>query len=896
MPRGTVVALAMALLQGAVPSAGGEPPAVAASDLLDDYSLRQWTIEDGLPERRVVDVSQAADGYLWVATSRHLLRFDGFRFVDAGSPGDDFDANPVETIRRVVGGGDGAVAVATSAGWRRYHGANGWSRLEQAAAEEASRRAPATPTMVDTSGAEWTGDENGIRVHLDGHWAALETGKAPVNVSTTALLEDREGNVWAGTDAGLIRLRRRTKGVRVLRTGDQAAGVRAAWIAADGSIWATAEQGGVVRFAGDAKGGGAEPVSFAGDAGGLRFESILVSADGEIWLGTDGASLWHGRPGAALERIPETADGRRVRVIPKLAGDPARRLWIGSGAGLFILDAGDPVPRPLPTAGGDEGVVEDILPEADGTLWIGRQDSWLQHVDHDGAMLQSFRRPGLPRGSIWSLHRDRSGGLWAGGDGRLIRLSDENPSVFDASNGLPDVAITQIEDTASGVLWLGTRDGLFACDLSRLDRPGAMRQRFLFRRFDPDGPLAHVACTGRINKPSEPGGPLAGGACFPTSIGVVTLDPDVTLTRPTPPLAVLERVTVTSRDGITTTATTPATVTVPADASLVSVRYTAIHLAAPEAVRFRYRLSPAALPVDAASSLDEWTIVGRDRHVVLRSLPSGRHRFEVRAGIDGKYADQSAAVILDVDSLFWQRPAFVAASGLMAAAAVAATSAGVLRHRYRRKLARTLALQRERERIARDIHDDLGAGLTHVAHLSAMAVDHHGEGAASRAIFQRIFAATTGLAQSLDEIVWAVNPANDTLDKLISYLAEFAQEFTAAAGVACRLDLPDELPERPVPSHVRHHVCMLLKESLHNAVTHGRPAEILVALTVQSGSLLLTVRDDGRGFDRAAMQGGESGRRSGLAAMQQRVEELDGRLAIESAPDAGTTVRIEIEV
>ncbi|MGI9176867.1 MAG: two-component regulator propeller domain-containing protein, partial [Pirellulales bacterium] len=773
MPVGPITFLTISagwLCMAAAPSHAAAP---TQENLLDAYSIRQWTVEDGLPERVVHAVAEAADGYLWVATSRHVLRFDGFRFVDIGSPGADFDESPGEIIRQLVIDEHGTVSITTTTHLRRY-GLQGWEPGTPVTEQLSVADEPDRCGLIDRSGAEWRGDEHGISELRDGRWATTENGKAPVNVSTNALAEDDEGNIWAGTDAGLVRLRRRTKGVRVIRANDRGPGVRAAWIAEDGTVWATAEQGGVIRAAA----GAFETVRFSGENGGLRFESILVDHDGNVWLGTDGAALWHGRPGDQLDLISYATDGRRMAVIPVLAGDPARRLWIGSGAGLFFLDQGTTTPRPAPAPNTNVRVVEDILADSDGTFWIGRQDDWIAHLDGDGVLIRSFEDSGLPRGSIWAIHRDREGGLWAGGDGRVMRISDDPPTVFDVQNGLPDVAITQIEDTASGVLWLGTRDGLFACDLSRLESTNSAKPKVLFRRLDPDGPLAHVNCTGRINKAPPTQAGLAGGACFPTSIGLVMLDADAILTRPTPPLAIIESVTVNSPAGSQTTVAPRADIDVPADASAVTVRYTAIHLSAPEAVRFRYRVAPASLDPAAATTLDDWTTVGRDRRVILRSLPAGRRRFEVRAGIDGKYAEQSTAVTLGVETLFWQRPAFVVASGAAAAAAVAAASWGLLRRRYRRKLTRELALQRERERIARDIHDDLGAGLTHVAHLSAMAVEQGQDNDASRAMFRRIFSATNGLAQSLDEIVWAVNPANDSLDKLVSYLAEFAQEFT----------------------------------------------------------------------------------------------------------------------
>jgi signal transduction histidine kinase/ligand-binding sensor domain-containing protein len=937
----------------------------------------------------VQSIGEAADGYLWVATYRHLLRFDGIRFIDVGSPGRDFDDDQTERIVRLHLAADGRVYLLTTE-CVRCHGPDGWTlplrrsadippddwqnamltgdsrgvvhfagdgdcvafqggkiaaaddhskatlwtlvdgvphaviggdldphpvpdrdhservahlslsdgmptavtatriyRWDEGAWEAMADRPPdAICALVDQSGNLWCGGQQGIREYRRGRWAVLETGAAPVNVAVRSLLEDSGGTIWAATDGGLVRFRQRTQGARVVPVPGPLPGIKAAWQAEDGTIWAAPERGGLVRLPRGATEQGFESVAVPGGGAALRFESILVGHDGELWLGTDGAGLWHGRPGGEFERLPAASEGRRLAMVATLAGDPRTRLWIGSGEGLFLLD---PLgfPRPAAEPNPPARLVEAIFPDVDGTVWIGREGDWVAQVDATGATLRRLDTVGLPQDSVWSFHRDRRGTLWAGGNGCLMRLTDPL-AVFDASQGLPEAAITQIEDSPSGLLWVGTRDGLFAGDLATLER--SPTRRGLFRRFDPEGPLAHLACTGRINKRQESGEML-----FPSTQGLIVLDGGAGVTRRNAPQAIIEEVTATRRDGSVVEGT-PAGIVVPAGDAAVAVRFTAIHMAAPEALRFRYRVTPGENTVESDQSDDDWTTVGRTRRVVLRGLPAGRHTFEVRASLDGKYATEGAKAALDVEARYWQTPGFVAASGAAAAAAVAAVMLAVVRQRYRRRLSRERELQQERERIARDIHDDLGAGLTQVAHLSAMAADQDDEGAGQRAMFQRIFAATTGLARSLDEIVWAVNPANDSLDKLVSYLAEFAQEFASAAGVACRLDLPHDVPHRVVSSRVRHNVCMLLKESLNNAVIHGMPTEVMVTIRVEGRVLRLTVLDDGKGFDRTAIPGDASGRHSGIPAMQHRAGELGGRLTIESLPGAGTTVDVAVEV
>ena len=970
------------------PARAEPPPSSAPNSLLDDYALRQWTVEDGLPERAVQCVEEGPDGFFWVATFRHLLRFDGIRFVDAGSPGNDFDGDPGERILKMHAAADRRVYLLTTECVRCY-GPGGWSRLlrrspdempdewrtamltgdsrgavhlsggsgivtfrdgaiaapdagattlqwtvvggvphaiiggdleprpvpdhdgseptiqlsvcddaptavtataiyrwKEGAWEAICDRPPETTcALVDQSGSLWCGGEQGIREYRRGRWAVLETGAAPVNVAVRSILEDSDGTIWAATDGGLVRFLRRTQGVRVVPVAGPLPGIKAAWQADDGTIWATPERGGLVRMRSGEADEAFESVELPAVVAGLRFEAILADSDGEIWLGTDGAGLWHGRLDGTFERVPAATGGRRLSIVAALTGDPRTRLWIGSGEGLFFLDPAT-TPRPAAEPNASVRLVETIVPDTDGTFWIGRQGDWIAQIDADGNTLRRLDAAGLPQGSVWSFHRDRQGTLWAGGDGRLMRLT-EPVAVFDVNHGLPEAAVTQIEDSPSGLLWVGTRDGLFAGDLAAIER--SPTRRGLFRRFDPDGPLAHVTCTGRINTLDR-----SDQFLFPSAQGLLVLDGGANVVRRTAPQAVIEEIKSTRRDG-TVVEGTPAGMLVPAGDTPVAVRFTAIHMAAPEALRFRYRVTPGDNGVEADHSDDDWTPVGRSRRIVLRGLPAGRHTFEVRASLDGKYATEGATATLDVEALFWQRPGFIAAAGAAATAVVAAVVLGLVRQRYRRRLSRERELQQERERIARDIHDDLGAGLTQVAHLSAMAADHDDDTGA-RALFQRICTATTGLTRSLDEIVWAVNPANDSLDKLVSYLAEFAQEFAAAAGVACRLDLPHDVPHRVVSSRVRHNICMLLKESLNNAVMHGLPSEVLVAIRVNGHQLRLTLLDNGRGFDSAAIPSDGSGRHSGITTMRHRAGELGGRLTIESLPGTGTTVDIAVEV
>ena len=142
------------------------------------------------------------------------------------------------------------------------------------------------------------------------------------------------------------------------------------------------------------------------------------------------------------------------------------------------------------------------------------------------------------------------------------------------------------------------------------------------------------------------------------------------------------------------------------------------------------------------------------------------------------------------------------------------------------------------------------------------------------------------MAQSLDEIVWAVNPGNDTLASTASYLSSRAQERSRAAGVHCRLDVAAELPSRVLASEARHNVLMAVTEAITNVMKHSRATEVWLRIRVRDGTLVISVEDNGCGFDATH----EAGARNGLSNMRRRCERLGGGFEIQSSPGQGAKV------
>ena len=280
-------------------------------------------------------------------------------------------------------------------------------------------------------------------------------------------------------------------------------------------------------------------------------------------------------------------------------------------------------------------------------------------------------------------------------------------------------------------------------------------------------------------------------------------------------------------------------------------------------------------------------------------LPPGEYHFRVRAVTEtGEWTDEVASLAITVLPPFWKTRWFLGGTLALAVGSLVAGVRYATWHKMQSQfemLEGRHAIERERERIARDLHDDLGASLTQIALLSELAKADLAQPELARTHLNQIFTTVGGLTRELNEIVWAVNPANDTLEHFTSHICKFAQDYLSLAGIRCRLDFPESVSSYPMPSPERHSFFLVAKEALHNIVKHSEAGQVWLRLKLEPGGVLLLIEDDGKGWDTeilAATAGAAAG--SGLLNMQKRMEQLGGHFAQQSKPGSGTIVRLEL--
>ena len=317
----------------------------------------------------------------------------------------------------------------------------------------------------------------------------------------------------------------------------------------------------------------------------------------------------------------------------------------------------------------------------------------------------------------------------------------------------------------------------------------------------------------------------------------------------------------------------------------VTFEFAAFDFSAPENIQFRHRL---------AGFEDGWGETALVRAFTYPRLANGRYDFQVEAcSPDGDWSQTPARIGLVVAPFFyqrwWFRLAVVAAFTFCIIAIVRYVSFRRLRARLR-LLEQQAALQRERARIAKDIHDDLGANLTQIAYLGELANQDRGAPDLLGERIRNISATARQAVKSLDEIVWAVNPRNDTLAHLLDYAGQFAVDYLRLMDIRCRLDFPVEIPPRELSTDLRHNLFLVIKEALHNIFKHAHATEVWLRVVVDDQALEVVIEDNGRGFASAP----DDALADGLRNMRQRMTEIGGGLEVASQPGSGTKIKLRL--
>jgi ligand-binding sensor domain-containing protein/signal transduction histidine kinase len=884
---------------------------------LRDGRFELFTQTNGLINNSVRCILSAKDGSIWIGTTNGVSQFKSGTFRNFQMSGatnvvralcEDRDGSilagtgggvirirngetsvaylglPGPAVRSLVLDGQGRLWIGYAGGIARVVG--------QTLDESVSVGLPdnmINAVMEDSRGQMWAGSFGGItRLVGTTNWIVQRTPEGAAFDAVNALLEDREGNIWAGTKDGLVRLHRQLFTRVTIQEGLAHNNTISVLEDGAGNVWSGTWGGGLHRIYG-------KDVEIINSGKGLSRDQVLAlhhDRAGALWVGTDfdgGLNCLRNGTNTVFDRASGLVDSA-IRVLHE---DRAGRLWIGTATALVLFENGK-FRRFTREDGLCGNNIRVLLEDDNGVLWVGTNEglSWLVNaqVVEPAPLVAAIKRP------IVALHQDTSGDVWigtvagglhrmkiAGGTGEAAQMF--SASSYTSSMGLGTDDVHEIIEDDFGFIWITSRNGVFRVPKTDFDEVDSGRRNLLrsqgFARRDG---LPSLECSAV----AKPGAWKArdGRLWFATAKGLAVVDARLDL-EPTAhrPHVLVEHIVADSQTIALDRARR--SLTIPPGRGDLQFHFTALSLSQPGKNRFEYQL----VGFDA-----DWIDAGNQRIAYYTQVPPGRYTFRVRGcNSDGIWNEEGASITITMMPHLWQTWWFRSGIVFFAAGMVGwgVRTASVRKlEKQMRILEQERALAAERSRIAKDMHDDVGARLTQIMLLSDVVEKCPDAGPQSKSHITRISSASRDLVQNLDAIVWAVDPGNDTLDQLVLYLHDYVDRYLSASAIRTSFDIPSNLPNCSVPSQIRHNLFMVVKEALNNIVKHAQCSELSFAIRFRERQLSVVISDNGKGFD--YMQASTMG--NGLQNMSDRMQQVGGTLEIKSAPGQGTCLSFHISL
>jgi ligand-binding sensor domain-containing protein/signal transduction histidine kinase len=867
---------------------------------MTDGKFLSLTTREGLPSDDVQSIYEDREGNVWVGTTAGLARFKDGAFSTLTTK-DGLVSNDVKALFEDT---DGALWVGTSDGLSRLQ--NG--KLTSYTAPDGLASNSVAAISQDREGRLWVGTFHGLSSLSDGKFTTYTVKDGLPNERITALRVDREGSLWAGTAGGLARF----EGGRfsTFKAQDELARnvILAIFEDREGSLWVGTESGGL-HFLKDRK----FTTYTTGD--GLSndlVKSVYEDRQGNIWIGTyggglnllkdghvartytteDGLSsnivlalfddtdgnLWVGTPDG-LNRFREgkfttytSADGLANDFVRSIFADREGNLWVGTRGGLTRMRDGV---FTIYTA--EDGLPDDfvgtIYEDAEGNLWVGTLRGLSKF--RDGKFTTLSTKDGLSSDIVISLHEDNEGNLWIGTNGGgLNRLRDGKLSAYTTRDGLLDDVVYSIMEDGQSNLWLSCNKGIYRISKQQLND-------FADKKINSLSPIIYGTADGMTTRECSGGGHPSGWKSsdgrlwFSTIKGVAMIDPAKLKTNAQPPGIRIEQVRVDDE------LVTPfQKLEVAPGHTRFDFYYTGLSFVAPEKIRFKYKLE----------GFDkDWIDGGTRRAAYYTNLPPGQYRFRVMASNnDGVWNETGTSFDFYLRPHFYQTYWFYALSALCLALVIWQ----LYRLRVRQVKRRFEAVLDERNRIAREIHDNLAQDILGISiQLELVSRTMPREVEAPQAHLDRARILVRNSINEARRYVWDLRSQALENNDLAAALTETARRLTSETSVQAQVQVSGTF--RPLSQLVESNLLRIGQEAINNAVKHARADHILVNLKFDNKHVQLSVRDNGRGFD--AEKQSVNGH-FGLVGMRERAKQMGGTLFIRSRESEGTEVTVDVPV
>lgn len=892
-----------------------------------------------LPSGDIRCLLAASDGALWIGTADGLARWRNHE-VTVFTTQDGLPANGIKAIAR---DGSGVIWTWTDLGLASLHDNRFVQETEQLPGGDAT-------ALIESNDKVWISNAQDLFSRAHDHWSPTRSiasaGLSAIEFAETmtsgelalansseltlvranhvlqryavgreirgtriqAMLADREGSLWIGTNSGLARLENGK--LQFLPVTDPLSGASVLSLLEDheGNLWAGTETSGLhilrdMRF---------EYVDSRNGISSDKTTTVVEDKAGSLWVGTNGAGLNVLNQNAGDLRTRKTytvRDGLLSNVILALGSAANGDMWVGTPDGLNLIRRGR-VDSFTSADGLPDDFVRSLLVDEDGSLWISTRRGLTHWMDAPtGRRMETFTHAnGLGSDLVGAMARDSRGTLWVATLAGLSRIDGKKITNYTTSNGLSSNVVTALFPRMANLL-IGTQDhGWDLWNGERFSRPAdALLNSTSIHAilddsgnhlwFATDNGIARCDCTmtadcknwiefgpadglrsreTAINSHPSAWRSHDGRLWFATPKGLAEVDPAHFPINSLPPPVALERFAV---DDVNQTLQTPDSVPkIAAGHVHFEFDYAGLSFTAPQKVRYRYFLQ----------GFDHhWTEAGTRRTAYYTNIPPGQYTFHVQAANnDGLWNTQGTELQFDLRPHFYQTIWF----DILLTACVACLIIVLLRQRLMRAEREFGAVLAERTRIAREIHDTLAQGYVGISvqlEVLSELLRNNKVAAAQQQLDRTRGHVREGLADARQSI-WALR-SQDSEEKTMPVKLQRITE--NAGGHGLEASFAAHGAYRPLPPGTEREFLRVAQEAIHNVKKHAEAKHLFVQLDYANNEIALEIRDDGKGFAADQVPNGATGH-YGMTGMRERAAAIGGVLEITAAKGLGTTVRL----
>ncbi|GAB2841568.1 hypothetical protein GCM10027043_51330 [Ferruginibacter profundus] len=750
------------------------------------------------------------------------------------------------------------------------------------------------------------------------------------NIVTRALYTDRHQNIWAGDEKGNVYCKAKTEtvfrwkgNINGKKTNETTYPVYCFYEDEQGTLWVGADVLGLLRATISSAGFSTYPVTAEKKkAANFFVTSIYEDENDKVLLGTfqmgllqldkkTGTAVPVLLPGIATKPAAEN-------IVSLIKKDNDQNTWIGAAGALFVKEqaAGSftALQIPMPPNTLASGIVATAITKYKNGWLLGTSLGLYLVIKNKNSYVFTYMQE-TGQSKISTMWVDDNDGIWIGFESSGLFFAKDLDHLRESSTMFSESGVKSFfYDKEYQLLWVATQSGFIAYHLptgkNRIFNEadglgnsyvyGALKNgatlwlstnRGLSKAivsFKKGDVLPQLTFTNFTSNDGLPDDEFNTGAFykgnsntfyFGTIKGVVWFNPDAIKPNRYLPEMVMTEILVNGEIADSNVAAEYLhNIILPYNKNSLFFRFRGLEYSNAVKVNYAYQLSGWD---------KDWVLSGTLNEVRYNNLPPGNYFFKVKAAnASGIWNEIVYTIQVIIHPPFWKTWWFYLFEVLLATGVIIIITKTIATRKLKteiEKLERQKALEEERHRISQEMHDDIGAGLTQISLISEAAKDHSRSGTEIKSELDDISSTSRQLVDNIGEIIWALNPQHDTLDKLLAHLREQLNKLLEYTAIDYSIHFPVNTPSIKLNDKQRRNILLVTKEIVHNALKHSKAESLTVTATLKGSRLQFIVADYGTGFDKAVAYKG-----NGLKNIRRRIEELQGNLVIESETGSGT--------